>query len=231
MAWEGQSEFTGDKVQLIVTGIVRPSANPKTGPMAQSSIVVAGKHPLDVIGTPLERAICGGCKLGGCQGRKCYVYSRMLLHLARKFPKVSLGKAQELMQWIKGLRIGEYGDPAALPFKVWKQMLKDVRFFTGYTHAWQTCDPQFKRIVMASVDSLEERAAAKRRHWRTYRIRASADEPLQKGEIVCPYERKGLLCLECKLCCGTSRSAPDVVITAHGPRANAFRVLNNEQAA
>lgn len=194
--------------------------------MAQASVIVAGKHPLDVLNTPLEQAVCGDCKLSGCNGkRRCYVYSRMLLHLGHEYPKVPLDKAQELMQWTRGMRIGEYGDPAALEFKVWKQMLKNVRFFTGYTHAWKKCDPQFKKIVMASVDSLEERAEAKRRRWRTYRIRATADEKPQKGEIVCPYEKSGVTCLECKLCCGTSRKGPDVVITAHGQGARAFCTL------
>lgn len=39
------------------------------------------------------------------------------------------------------VRIGSYGDPAAVPTRVWEELVKNARNFTGYTHQWRpkTC--------------------------------------------------------------------------------------------
>jgi hypothetical protein len=227
--WEGPSLFTGDKVQVVVTGLVRPSANIKTGPMVQANLIVAGKHPLDVLGTPLERAICGDCEHVGkgtkFDPRTCYVHHRMLLHLAlaSKFPKVSLEKLAELLDFGRGLRLGEYGDFGLIPYEVTGTLTKSVRFWTGYTQQWDNCDQRLRSHLMASVSSPAARAKAKLKGWRTYRIRANEFEKPEKGEIVCPFETKGMQCLECKRCDGANSKGPDLLITIHGRGANAFK--------
>lgn len=63
--WRGASLFTGKPIQVALTGIDLSTANGKTGPMVQVSIVrQEGNSTLDY-GTPRERDICGDCPLAG----------------------------------------------------------------------------------------------------------------------------------------------------------------------
>jgi hypothetical protein len=49
------------------------------------------------------------------------------------------------------LRIGSYGDPAAVPTWVWKDLASDVKVMTGYTHQWKRFDQALKLLMMASA--------------------------------------------------------------------------------
>ena len=42
------------------------------------------------------------------------------------------------------LRIGSYGDPAAVPTWVWKDLASDVKVMTGYTHQWKRFDESLR---------------------------------------------------------------------------------------
>lgn len=97
------------------------------------------------------------------------------------------------------VRIGSYGDPAAVPTRVWAELVRYAKNWTGYTHMWkpQPCgdcdgrgytlfpcescrqsgydlmgppDPDLKRYCMASVDTPEERAEAQALGWRTFMV-------------------------------------------------------------
>jgi hypothetical protein len=117
------------------------------------------------------------------------------------------------------LRLGAYGDPAAIPFEVWRALLQATRSWIGYTHSWRVCDPRFKTIVMASVDTVDEFVTAGLKGWRTFRIR-HRDEPLIAGaEFQCPASDEmghRTTCAECRLCRGTSSPARSVAIFPHG---------------
>jgi hypothetical protein len=132
--------------------------------------------------------------------------------LAGDYPVVTWPELQAVVEG-RVVRLGAYGDPAAIPFDVWHAMLRTAASWIGYSHAWKTCDPRFKTIVMASVDSEREFFDAGLRGWRTFRIRRP-DEPLiARAEFVCPASDEAghrVTCADCRLCRGTSSPARSV---------------------
>lgn len=222
-------------IAAIVTNLYQPSKNPKTDDMAQAFIILCNEHPCDAMRNGKDEAVCGHCPLRGKvvieKGRKklkrpCYVnpmsptaiYNAML---RRRYPRVTPRAIADVVAQ-RPLRIGAYGDPAAVPLKVWTSLTKhhDTKR-TGYTHQWRTCDPGFKRLVMASVDTMEEWAQAKEAGWRTFRVR-TADQWLMPNEIVCPASEEGghrTNCAKCGLCNGKlsdDDARKDICIIAHG---------------
>jgi hypothetical protein len=223
IVWKGPSAFTGRDVEVLVQCLRTPSTNEKTGAMVQVSVVQAGENPSLLRGTPREQDVCGDCP-----GQKrlvgwCYEDWQPWLigqrrHLAEP---VRLATAAELLRG-RAVRVGAYGDPAAVPFEVWSRLLAHSRAWTGYTHAWRTCDPRFRTLLMASADSHPDAIAAELAGWRYFRIRRRGAFAL-RSEVVCANETRGVTCEKCRLCSGAARSgARSIVITVHGPRAAKF---------
>ena len=124
------------------------------------------------------------------------------------------------------LRLGAYGDPAALPLSVIEEITEHVKNYTGYTHAWRDCDKGFQRFCMASVDSVEESVVAQHAGWRTFRV-TPPGEPKLKGESVCPASieaGKIITCFDCGACDGHRRPTvkSNIVIEAHGSKTKTF---------
>jgi hypothetical protein len=121
------------------------------------------------------------------------------------------------------LRLGSYGDPAAIPHDVWTALLSRVAGHTGYTHQWRTF-PEYADIVMASVDSVAERAHANMLGFRTFRVAPSVGCTKQLNEALCPASEqagKKTTCAQCRACGGTSsRARCDIMIPAHGSGAS-----------
>jgi len=117
----------------------------------------------------------------------------------------------------RNLRAGAYGDPAFVPLTVWRALYGDGLDWstgtqgTGYTHQWRTCDPEYQRYLMASVQSLAEAVEAWALGWRTYRVDLEDTGP-QDGEITCPEQTLGISCDDCRLCGGTRKDAKNIVI-------------------
>lgn len=221
VVWEGPSEFTGRDVEVLVQCLRTPSTNEKTGAMVQVSIVQAGENPSLLRDTPREQDVCGDCP-----GQKrlvgwCYEDWQPWLigQQRRRAERVRLAPAAELLRG-RAVRLGAYGDPAAVPFGVWERLLEHVASWTGYTHAWRTCDPRFRELLMASVESHPAAIEAELAGWRYFRIRHPA-APVLSNELVCLNEARGSRCADCSFCDG-ARAAPNVVITVHGPRASRF---------
>jgi len=82
------------------------------------------------------------------------------------------------------VRLGAYGDPAAVPFQVWQALLAYAAAWTGYTHQWRRA-PELAAYCMASVDTPGERAEARFLGFRTFRVRA-AGQAVETREVVCP---------------------------------------------
>jgi hypothetical protein len=123
----------------------------------------------------------------------------------------------------RDVRIGSHGDPAAVPAWVWKAFTKSARSVRGYTHRWKRAK-HLQGICRASVDSPEEKAAAKRLGWRTFRVR-TADEPVERGEARCPASKEAgerVTCSTCPIGC-SGESPRDVTIIVHGSSAGSFR--------
>ena len=126
------------------------------------------------------------------------------------------------------MRLGAYGDPAALPVPVLRDLLHDVTGWTGYSHQWKRCHSSYRRWLMASTDSIAETVEAQAAGWRTFRIRKPDELPIV-GEIDCPAsDEQGhrLQCIDCMICngCGPNDTASraSVSIVAHGRGANAI---------
>ena len=241
IAWEGPSRIDGEPVVLIVTGLDGSSNNPKTGPMAQGWILLRDVSPLAGLSTGADVSICGGCRHRprdanvdrsrlvngelesyGWGRRSCYVNPMGLQTVWRTYRE---GKYPELDPDAfdgKLLRMGGYGDPAAVPIAVWQLLLSRCADWTGYTHQWRNGRFQrLRRYCMASVDTSEEAARARERGWRTFRVLSETDRA-GHVEDVCPASPEGghtKTCAECLQCNGRGwgdEHGPHVAIRAHG---------------
>jgi hypothetical protein len=94
------------------------------------------------------------------------------------------------------VRIGSYGDPAAVPLHIWQDFVQGTAGHTGYTHQWRTAYPGLREFCMASVDTPSELMEAPASH--------------EGGQKV--------NCDKCKACSGTSghRNLTGITIIAHG---------------
>lgn len=241
IVWRGASLFDGAEVQVVLTGLGARSRNAKTGGMIQASIMRPGSQPSREFGTPREVAVCGACPLRGQRDgdvwrerRVCYAWwaAWLLGQHAARYRTASLVEGRIACAG-RLLRLGSYGDPAAVPFDVWNELIADVRGWTAYTHAWQTCDPRFRYLAMASVETRDDYLEAQRRGWRTFRTKIEGTMRYP-NEIDCPAraERcdacrsksyqclacadRSLTCEKCRLCNGKSTLARNIVIDAHG---------------
>jgi len=225
--YRGPSLLTGDPIVAVATGFLRPSLNPKTGPMIQTWILRSDLPPMDAVRINADAAVCGDCALRGDRGRerKCYVAPWTAPHAVFKhvgqYPAVSW---EALRGWLtkRAVRLGAYGDPAALPFEIWRVLLSQATNWTGHTHAWRSCDLRLQAVLMASVDSVDSVAdfqEARRRGWRTFRLRAVHETLVDDLEVVCPASDEGghaTTCARCALCRGGSMQARSIAIFPHG---------------
>lgn len=226
IAWKGPSAFDGSPVQVALTGLVDPSGNTKTGPMVQAYIIPDGPHPVLAQRAGADVGVCGDCPGRWTAERWCYVTPFPLLSIARSIRegKVPHLTDREALDAVAGrpLRMGAYGDPAALPYSWWWSLAKRASMWTGYTHAWRDCDWRFAEFTMASVEWAQDALAAQAKGWRTFRAKPP-ESRLLATEIMCPAQTKGTTCVECGLCNGQKgRSAANIAIDAHGPLATKF---------
>ena len=229
VAYHGPSRLDGAPIVLIVTFA---SLNAKTGAMAQAWVLRADVSPQEAIAGGLDRSVCGDCvhRSGSAIGRSCYVITWLgplnvyKAFRANQYPTVAPHLAAPHLAGAQ-LRMAAYGDPAAVPFEVWRALLTSVVGWTGYTHQWRTCDQRFQAFLMASVESEGEVEHAQALGWRTFRTRLHT-EPVRADEIVCPASNEAghrTTCEHCNLCTGTARGAArSIVIQAHGQRTAIF---------
>jgi hypothetical protein len=136
------------------------------------------------------------------------------------------------LSWAAGhsIRIGSYGDPAAVPARVWFELAANARAWTGYSHRWR--EPRFQALrwlLMASVDSPAEALEAQSLGWRSFRIRLPTEELLPM-ESACPASLEGGMrttCFECGQCDGTRAvdARYGYAVVAHGVGQSAYRAL------
>lgn len=226
--YRGPSLLDDAPIVVVVTGLASSSRNSKTGKMLQTWILREDVEPHDAVRSGQDSSICGGCPHSGTS---CYVQvERAPLQVHRAYHRGSY------MDWTQAMpanalrgqrfRFGSYGDPAAVPFNVWRRVFEQkLAGWTGYTHQW--ANPQFRRLrnyFMASADSASEALEAWAQGWRTFRVR-KADDPSLKGEVSCPASEeagKVTTCASCNLCQGQRLDAKSVVINSHGYRKGNF---------
>jgi hypothetical protein len=222
--YDGPSMIDGKRIVAIVTGLTG-SRNAKTGAMVQTYIIRPDMAPIEAVRTGADVSICGGCvhRGDGTGGeRSCYV---TLVHGPRVvYDAYSRGIYQDaspeaVAHVVAGrmVRLGTYGDPAAVPLMVWEALIARTAGWTGYSHQWQTLTAGWSRLLMASVDSVEQMDEAHEQGWRTFRV---GSEPVRGVEINCPASEeagKRVQCIDCLLCMGsTSRSGKSIQIAPHG---------------
>lgn len=239
VVYRGPSLLDGAPIVVIATGLAgRGSRNEKTGSLVQTWIIREDVSPVEAIHTGADASICGSCPHRGDivdgrnKGRSCYVtvhnapLSVWKTYRAGKYPVLSLAEASQAFAG-RRIRLGAYGDPAAVPFWFWSQALASADAWTGYTHQWRTAPAEFARFVMASCDSEADHAEAKAMGYRTFRVRL-ATEALKPREVVCPASAEAgyrTNCAACIACGGTGAKAKaDIAIVVHGSKAitNAF---------
>lgn len=224
--YRGPSMLTGDPIVAIATGLDHRSRNSKTGPMVQTYILRADLPPMPAARAGADVAICGDCVHrgdGDGYGRSCFVVLWLApnqIYKAWEAGEYPIVGWRDLRLTLMGqhVRIGSYGDPAAIPFEVWRVVLQDAAGWTGYTHQWAACDARFRGILMASVDNPQEFQDARRAGWRTFRVRPK-DGPLEADEVICPASQEAdhrATCQTCELCRGHANPARSVAIIAHG---------------
>ena len=139
--WQGPSMI--GKREEIVFILTFPSNNPKdwnnkTGPMIQGYILPANREPRAALRWGRNSSICGSCPLQGkfsrklskMVGRVCYV--RLEQGVRAVWEKYKRG-GYSIYNWrehdqkyIQGnpVRLGAYGDPAAVPVSITKRLLR-----------------------------------------------------------------------------------------------------------
>ena len=231
--WQGKSLLDGERIAVVATGIFGKSENVKTGDMIQTYIIRRDIHPMLARRLGEDKSICGDCKhkeQSTCYVNLCHgpigVFNALVDGSYRHFQDGDLDLFAE-----RNVRIGSYGDPAAVPYDIWHNLCMASKGYTGYTHQWNNkkTDQRLKNLCMASVDSItgynKEYAKARGMGWRTFRVFAGDkdisiyDEKLD-DEIVCPASKEaGVLtdCNKCNLCCGLQKAnGKNVLINHHG---------------
>lgn len=216
IVYDGPSMLTGEEVVVLASGFVRDSDNGKTGPILQVSVLVKGMHPQDAIDTGMDCSICGNCpfrKASNNGRRLCYVTMKPFFGMYRALLRGSYTTLPDF-DLFKGweVRLGAYGDPAAVPEYVLRHIVYHAEMATGYTHSWKHF-PYLNDLCMASVVSDREYRQAKRMGFQTFRVRRSGDGSLYPHETCCPAKTRGLTCQECRLC---SVVGVDVANDVHG---------------
>lgn len=215
VVYRGPSALNGAPIVAILTGLGRASKNTKTGHMAQLWILADGIEPHAAQQSGADAAVCGSCPLRpanaaareGTGLRACYVRTfqgPLATYRARHADPVDLdGACAALRLAGVAIRLGAYGDPAALPQAVVTSLARAAGYrMTGYSHAWR--EPRFAWLasyIMASVETTYGARAAHAAGWRTFRVMPRDGMPLD-GEILCPSQAHGVKCADCRLCDG-----------------------------
>lgn len=252
--YEGRSELM--KNQSIVLIATFKTDNEKTGNLIQTWILSKNTNPIEAINTGKDKAACGGCPLRGIimktadsdykglgmhdtinRFRGCYVSvqnaPRSIWNSYQKgfYPKFN---TDEHSRWFRGrgLRLGAYGEPVAVPFDAWTNVIELTKGNSqpGYTHQWK--NPKFqiwKNYLMASTHSESEYLLAKSMGWRSFRTR-KPDDVLLAGEINCPASAEGgysQTCESCGACDGFNGKVDQVSISTvvHGSSAKISSAL------
>ena len=242
--YDGPSVIDGGPI-VVIMGL-KGSRNPKLGKMLQCWIMRSDIAPATALKEGLDISVCGDCKhrkhkygKDGKGAASCYVNLNQAP--AKIFGAYKRGIyplfSSEHIQYIenKEVRLGAYGDPAAVPIEVWENICQYSKNNTGYTHRWKNRNLntiKLQKYVMASVDTLNEKKQAESLGWRTFRILLPPKyltSPklvqqmgiVESNEIVCPATRdipKSPTCVKCGLCSGIRENdtRKNITVVVHG---------------
>ena len=233
IVYQGPSEIDGEPI--VVVALTGKSRNTKTGAMLQTYIMRSDIKPTLANKTGEDYSICGNCihrgkptndpKRKTARERSCYVVLGQGPTIVWKGLVNGVYPYQTSLEGIASIgegrkvRLGTYGDPAAVPSFVWKALLSRAVGHTGYSHQADMARADYQpSMTMTSVDTLEAAKQAWISKRRTFRVIDSVDQ-LAKGEILCPASKEAgqrTTCLDCGLCAGSKVKAKSIAIVAHG---------------
>jgi len=207
----------------IVGVAVYSGRNSKTGRVLQTYIIRADMNPLEASKTGADVSICGTCPLRGtptddparkqAAGRRCYV--NLGQGPLSVFRALERGRYPDVDPAAIGagrmVRVGTYGDPAAIPGEVWDAMLSQATTWTAYTHQ----KPWRPDIAMQSADTLDEAQAHWRAGRRTFRVLTGLADLDPANEALCPASKEAgrrVQCAACKLCKGSARGKSIAIV-------------------
>jgi hypothetical protein len=226
--YQGPSLLDGAPIVVIAN---YSKSNRKTGGVVQTYILRADMNPLEASKTGADFSICGDCKHKGTPTtdktrktalkRTCYVIlGQGVLVTYRAFlrgyyPKADNFEARAAIGKGRIVRLGTYGDPAAVPDYVWEQLLSGADSWLAYSHqsGWRA------DLAMQSADTMAQAIA----HWqagrRTFRVVQKLTEVDPAREVLCPASAEAgrrTTCEACKLCAGLATKSPkSVAIVQH----------------
>ena len=222
--YDGPSALDGQRVIAIVCAL-QGSRNSKTGNMVQTYILRADMAPIEAVRTGADVSICGDCKHRGDgtgKGRSCYVTlahgpaSVWRSYQKGAYPALDPASVGLLVSG-RMVRLGTYGDPAAVPLPIWQELVRHAAGWTGYTHQWRWIGADWAQLVMASADTLDEARDAQALGYRTFRVGAGT---VFGKEVRCPASAemgKKTVCADCRACMGLAGKArASIVIAPHG---------------
>lgn len=243
VVYHGPSAIDGEPIVVILVGLESKSTNAKTGGMIQTYILRDDLPPVEVAKRGLDGSVCGDCphrsKAAGGQG-SCYVnlgHGPRSVFAAWKrgnYPWAGLAIASALVaERSRGLRIGTYGDPGAVPDagEFWGTLAAGATFRTGYTHRWGDTGASLAGLCQASVDSIEDARKAWAKGFSTFRVAPEGDAHRERGEARCPASAeagKRVKCETCPILCNGTRAGAIVgrVIQAHGATRKGVKATN-----
>lgn len=219
--YDGPSVLDGSPILAVAS---METKNPKTGDMVQVWIIRKDVSPVEAYQQKLDSAVCGDCPHRHNKGGACYVQvfqgPRAVYEAFHRGTYATLTDTTLKAFEGRSVRLGAYGDPAAVPFEVWERVLKVAKNHTGYTHQahHKNFDSRIAEICMISADTVKEAQRQQKAGRKTFRIKTS-DMPVLQDEIVCLADSKGISCEQCGICDGKTLN---VVIDVHGVRKKRF---------
>lgn len=218
--WRGPSVFDGRPIRVVLSP---HSRNIVTGDMAQVFILPDDVNPMTAIRTREDRRVCGDCLLRPGVIGGCYVNVwdavRGVWAATRHADTATASQVWDAVRR-RPIRIGAYGDPAAMPRQVFDYLVAVAHGrVTSYTHGHLTLGfdgvEHLRRHSMLSVESEGEALRAWQRGWRTFRI-LGPDDRILPEEMECPYDTLYLTCYDCLLCRGGRARGKSIAVRAHG---------------
>jgi hypothetical protein len=226
--YEGPSQIDGEPIVAIGSPFNKESQNKKTGDMLQAYILRSDVSPTRAINEGLDESICGDCRAKGViknrrnVQRWCYVAVRSsalsMYGAYRRGRYERLGPPHYRRLAERPVRLTAYGDPAAVPYEIWEELLGRAPGHTGYTHFWRDAGERLRSICMASVESLEQAREARARGWRFFLVSANFVKGQERAVFRCPASDGRKTCAQCLACNGAGQNArrASVVISPHG---------------
>jgi hypothetical protein len=232
--YRGPSQIDGSPIVVVA---ITKSSNSKTGNMVQTYILCDnGLDPMLNNKLGNDYSICGNCKHRGeaqdidapgkhAKGRTCYVaLFQGVLNVWKQVEKNAYPMAQghEAIAKLgagRMVRVGTYGDGAAVPNYIWNSLLSEADGHTAYSHQDDLAgvDVDAGRY-MISADTLTQAVQAWKDSKRTFRVINDVEEVVKGSEVLCPASKEAgrrATCDTCKLCAGASIKAKSIAIVLH----------------